>query len=306
VENESSWGMGWPAVVFDYDGTSTILNSILWDNIADGNQIFLFHDVDSSTPTTVTIGYSDIQGGQSSVSVGSGSTLNWGDGNIDVDPCFAEPGYWHPNDTPLDTNDDFLINGDYHLKSEAGRWEWSELIRLDSTGDGFIDFLDLSNFASYWKHTRNPVIVYDWWQKVYPYVPADLDASGIVDFADLGLLLDSYLSDYNIGQWVKDDVRSPCIDAGDPNSDWTEELWPNGHRINMGAYGGTRQASMSLSTLGNIADLNGDDVVNFRDYAWFAELWEVTGMLLAEDLDRNGAVNSIDAGVFVDNWLWEQ
>ncbi len=42
-----------------------------------------------------------------------------------------------------------------------------------------------------------------------------------------------------------DDVTSPCIDAGDPNSDWTGETWPHGGRINMGAYGGTREASMS-------------------------------------------------------------
>ncbi len=49
--------------------------------------------------------------------------------------------------------------------------------------------------------------------------------------------------------WVQDDVNSPCIDAGDPRSDWTAELLPNGELINMGAYGGTPQASMSLSTV---------------------------------------------------------
>jgi parallel beta-helix repeat protein len=32
---------------------------------------------------------------------------------------------------------------------------------------------------------------------------------------------------------------------GDPNSDWTSEIWPHGERINMGAYGGTQEASMS-------------------------------------------------------------
>jgi hypothetical protein len=38
---------------------------------------------------------------------------------------------------------------------------------------------------------------------------------------------------------------SPCIDAGDPASDCDAELSPNGGRINMGAYGGTPQASLS-------------------------------------------------------------
>jgi hypothetical protein len=39
---------------------------------------------------------------------------------------------------------------------------------------------------------------------------------------------------------------SPCIDAGDPASECALEPEPNGGRINMGAYGGTPQASMSM------------------------------------------------------------
>lgn len=46
-------------------------------------------------------------------------------------------------------------------------------------------------------------------------------------------------------EWVNDIIHSPCIDAGDPNSPVGDELYPNGNRINMGAYGGTDQASMS-------------------------------------------------------------
>ncbi|MHC4535782.1 MAG: right-handed parallel beta-helix repeat-containing protein [Planctomycetota bacterium] len=38
---------------------------------------------------------------------------------------------------------------------------------------------------------------------------------------------------------------SPCIDAGDPNSEFAFEPEPNGGRINMGAYGGTPQATLS-------------------------------------------------------------
>jgi predicted outer membrane repeat protein len=40
-------------------------------------------------------------------------------------------------------------------------------------------------------------------------------------------------------------TSSPCIDAGDPNSEFTLEPEPNGGRINMGAYGGTPEASKS-------------------------------------------------------------
>jgi hypothetical protein len=41
-------------------------------------------------------------------------------------------------------------------------------------------------------------------------------------------------------------MDSPCIDASDPNSDWTAEPAPHGQRINMGAFGGTQQASKSF------------------------------------------------------------
>jgi predicted outer membrane repeat protein len=45
--------------------------------------------------------------------------------------------------------------------------------------------------------------------------------------------------------WVRDQSTSPCIDAGDPSSPVGEETEPNGGRINMGAYGGTAEASKS-------------------------------------------------------------
>ena len=47
--------------------------------------------------------------------------------------------------------------------------------------------------------------------------------------------------------WVLDKVTSPCIDSGAPNADYSNEPIPNGGRINMGAYGGTVEASLSPS-----------------------------------------------------------
>ena len=47
--------------------------------------------------------------------------------------------------------------------------------------------------------------------------------------------------------WVLDGLTSPCVDAGDPNTGPLDEPAPNGGRINMGAYGGTAQASLSPS-----------------------------------------------------------
>jgi hypothetical protein len=143
----------------------------------DGNQI------QNATKSRVTISYSNVRGGPAGIFDPCEGVI-WGEGNIDVDPLFAGPGHWDPNGTPNDANDDFWVDGDYHLKSQAGRWEPKS------------------------------------------------------------------------GSWVMDDVTSPCIDAGDPNSDWSAEPWPNGGRVNMGAYGGTAEASKSLSVIGNPEDLN--------------------------------------------------
>ena len=48
--------------------------------------------------------------------------------------------------------------------------------------------------------------------------------------------------------FVKDTVDSPCIDAGDPKTEWKNEPKPNGGRVNIGAYGNTPKASKSKSS----------------------------------------------------------
>ncbi len=55
--------------------------------------------------------------------------------------------------------------------------------------------------------------------------------------------------DSGLGQWVTDHNDSPCIDAGDPQDPVGSEPFPNKNCINMGAYGGTPQASKSIGPL---------------------------------------------------------
>jgi len=125
-------------------------------------------EISNDGPSIVEVAYSNVQGG-------------WiGEGNIGADPFFAEPGRWADVNDPnvvVEPNDPNAawVDGDYHLKSQAGRWE--------------------------------PVSK----------------------------------------NWVMDDVTSPCIDTGDPNSPVGDEPQPNGGRINMGVYGGTAEASKSPS-----------------------------------------------------------
>jgi YD repeat-containing protein len=54
------------------------------------------------------------------------------------------------------------------------------------------------------------------------------------------------------------DPNSPCIDAGDPSSDYSNEPDPNGYRINMGAYGNTCNATRTL-------DNDGDGLTNSQE-----------------------------------------
>ena len=105
--------------------------------------------------------------------------------------------------------------------------------------------------------------------------------------------------------WVQDEVTSPDIDAGDPGSSMAGELWPHGKRINLGAYGSTAQASLSLSQIGDLRDLNSNDWVDWEDVLLLADKWDCNDAPLKEDLDRNGIVDANDLSYFYGNWTEE-
>lgn len=248
------------------DGATVVLtNCILWGNSDSGGA-----DESAQIHTDgglSVVNYNCIQGWTNALG---------GMGNIGDDPCFVDPN-----------------NSNYHLTSEAGRWDRHVYNAVDLIGDGIINLLDFGILAGSWGQEE-------------ANLPADLDFDGIVGMSDLRMLTDEYLTSYVPGVWVFDEVTSPCIDAGDLNSDWTAELWPHGRCMNMGAYGGTKQASMSLSGVGNIADLNADGFVDYLDMILFMGKWLDQEALLPEDLDRNAIVNFSDFAIFVDEWLWQE
>jgi hypothetical protein len=90
----------------------------------------------------------------------------------------------------------------------------------------------------------------------YSNVQGEHSFAGIGNINTNPLFADAENDDYHLqsntgrwnplrSRWVVDLSTSLCIDAGDPISDWTAEPQPNANRTNMGAYGGTEQASKS-------------------------------------------------------------
>jgi parallel beta-helix repeat protein len=63
------------------ESSAIVTNSIFWDD----------NSIDIRRSSTLTISYSDVEGGEGSISVSGTSTLNWGDGMIDEDPIFIDP-----------------------------------------------------------------------------------------------------------------------------------------------------------------------------------------------------------------------
>jgi len=83
--------------------------------------------------------------------------------------------------------------------------------------------------------------------------PGDPDATAESDNADVLWIEGDYHLKSRMGRrsnssptWHMDSAGSPCIDAGDPADPVGPEPSPNGGIINLGAYGGTIQASKSL------------------------------------------------------------
>jgi len=116
--------------------------------------------------------------------------------------------------------------------------------------------------------------------------PGHWDANGTPDDPndDLWITGDYHLKsraghwDEEDGSWVLDDITSPCIDLGDPNGPLGAEPFPNGGYVNLGAYGGTAQASRSyfggpVCETQIAGDINGDCKVDDCDMDILMSHW---------------------------------
>jgi len=70
-----------------------------------------------------------------------------------------------------------------------------------------------------------------------------------------------------------------------------------------GAFGGGTSGIDSFPEPNFYPNLNGDDIVNFADFAVFAGNWQKSGAGLGGDFDDNGAVDINDMQIFAYFWL---
>jgi len=91
--------------------------------------------------------------------------------------------------------------------------------------------------------------------------------------------------DVPLQNWVyTDTVTSPCVDAAAPGDSVKNEQMPHGDRRNIGAYGGTEQASKSAFCAAPVpGDSNGDCKVDMHDFAIMASNWMVCNIVPVSD-----------------------
>ncbi len=71
-----------------------LINTIVWNN-----PLSAIYFQTTNSPNSITVSYSNIEGGRSGIKDNNHGTVNWLDGNINYDPLFVDP-----------------ENGDYHLQ----------------------------------------------------------------------------------------------------------------------------------------------------------------------------------------------
>ena len=117
--NTARWGGG----IHCWDGNLTITNCIFWNNFWNNEAAEDSAEIVLRRFSHASVSYTDVQDGQDGVYVDPGCTLNWDEGNINVDPCFVEigAGYWDDNGTPDNARDDLWVwaDGDYHLLPDS-------------------------------------------------------------------------------------------------------------------------------------------------------------------------------------------
>ncbi len=135
----------------------------------------------------------------------------------------------------------------------------------------------------------------------------DLDAN------DFHLKSSGWRYDKDSQFWTWDSVTSRCIDAGSPGSPLGDEpmnlvpddpcnTWGKNLRINMGAYGGTTEASMAPHGWALLCDVDNNGKVNLTDFAYMCMAFTEEDEPFA-DFNRDVVMDMLDAALLTEDWL---
>ena len=169
-------------------------------------------------------------------------------------------------------------------------------IVVESGDDPVVSF---SNVLGTWPGIGNTAINPDFaWPGYWTADPGNPQATWIP--GDYHLMSQSGRWDSDSLTWVADGLTNACIDAGDPDRPFGHESFPNGRRVNMGAYGETAQASRSpLSILAHwrFDETSGDravDSVGYNDGQVQGAAW--TSGRIDGALSFDGVDDYVDCG----------
>ncbi|MCX5637125.1 MAG: hypothetical protein NTX52_05465, partial [Planctomycetota bacterium] len=121
----------------------------------------------------------------------------------------------------------------------------------------------------------------------------------------------------NRREWGFDRVTSRAIDAGSPSTPLGKEptsvpddpgnIWGQNLRIDMGAFGGTAEASMPPHKWAILGDMTNDGTLDLLDLVIWAENWLRTNPPSAgpADLNRDRIVDMTDFALLAEDWLVE-
>ena len=190
--------------------TGKISNSIIYGNLIPtsvGIEIVQEpHGAGGCRPDLIKITHSIVGSDPNAIDVPRCYSGEW----LYVDPLFANPGNWDPNGTPDDPNDDFWVDGDYHLKSQAGRWNPnSESWIQDDVTSPCIDSGDPNNPIQHEPFPNGGIINMGTYggssqaSKSYfgkpvcqTIIAGDINGDCIVDIKDFALMIAHWLEDH--------------------------------------------------------------------------------------------------------------
>jgi hypothetical protein len=175
--NDTGFGGG---LFCGYESDCVVIDSIFWDNFAlNGDAIAVGSDFEfDSRPSRLAVSHSDIKDGQAGVWVDRGSTVHWGDGNINADPLFVEG--------PL---------GDYYLsQTDAGQSQTSPAV---DAGSDYTSSIGLVNHTTRTDEAADLGLIDAGFHHPIrqPCRLADLALDGIINFRDFAKVAEAWLNE---------------------------------------------------------------------------------------------------------------